>query len=56
MFSNLFQSGLTRMQAFRGYTLAQTRGEKKEEEKGGHSRNLGIWVIKKMTFACFILS
>jgi hypothetical protein len=40
-------------------TPAQTRGEKKRRRKGGAtacSRNLGIWVVKEMTFAYFIMS
>jgi hypothetical protein len=50
------------MQAFRVNTPAQSvffRGEKKKrKEKRGAtacSKNLGIWIIKEMNFACFIL-
>jgi hypothetical protein len=49
------------MQAFRSsdqFTPLQTR-RKKRRRKGGataYSKNLGIWVVKEMTFTCFILS
>jgi hypothetical protein len=40
-------------------TPAQTRGEKKKKkEKRGPqfaTKNLGIWVVKEMTFECFVL-
>jgi hypothetical protein len=40
--------------------LAETRGgEKRKRTKKGRgtacNKNLGIWVVKEMTFTCFIL-
>jgi phage terminase large subunit-like protein len=47
------------MQAFRGeYSSSDQRREKKKKEKRGPqfaTKNLGIWVVKEMTFECFVL-